>query len=162
MANFMAEFSHRLTITTREEVEMTKWKLYVDGASSENGSGAGVLLVSPEGHKITSAVQFKFNASNNEVEYEALIAGLQLANHLKIKRLSIFRDSQLVVGQVNEEYQARGKKMGTYLRKVKEELIKFKSYEILQIPRAENTNADALAKLASSRDSDILGIVPIE
>ncbi|XP_024031883.1 uncharacterized protein LOC112094642 [Morus notabilis] len=52
--------------------------------------------------------------------------------------------------------------MGAYLRKVKEELIKFKYYEILQIPRAENANADALSKLASSKGSDALGVVPIE
>ncbi|XP_024018846.1 uncharacterized protein LOC112090267 [Morus notabilis] len=161
LADFLAEFSHRPTPSTHE-VKTTRWRLYVDGASNENGSGAGVLLINPEGHKITSAVRFKFKASNNEAEYEALIAGLRLANHLKVERLGIFSDSQLVVGQVNEEYQARGEKMGAYLRKVKEELVCFKSYEILQIPRAENTNTDALAKLASSRDFDMLGIVPIE
>ena len=72
---------------------MTKWKLYVDGASSENGLGASILLISLEGHKITSAVQFKFKASNNEAESEALIAGLRLASHLKIERLNIFSDS---------------------------------------------------------------------
>ncbi|XP_024019918.1 uncharacterized protein LOC112091182 [Morus notabilis] len=105
---------------------------------------------------------FVLMVSNNEAEYEALIAGLRLENHLKNERLSIFSDSQLVVGQVNEEYQVRDEKIGAYLRKVKEELVKFKGYEILQIPRAENTNADALAKLASSRDSEKLGIVPIE
>ncbi|XP_024026071.1 uncharacterized protein K02A2.6-like [Morus notabilis] len=144
------------------EDEVTKWKLYVDGASSENGSGAGVLLISPECHKITSAVRFKFKASNKDAEYEALIAGLRLASHLKIERLSVFSDSQLVVAQVKEEYQARGEKMGAYLRKVKEEFVKFKNYEILQIPRTENVNADALTKLAFSRESDTLGVVPIE
>ncbi|XP_024018842.1 uncharacterized protein LOC112090833 [Morus notabilis] len=148
--------------TTPEGVETIEWKLYVDGASSESGSGAGVLLISPEGHKITSAVRFKFKTSNNEVEYEALIAGLRLASHLKIEKLSVFSDSQLVIGQVKEEYQARGEKMGAYLRKVKEELVKFKNYEILQIPRTENANADTLAKLASSRESDTLDVVPIE
>ncbi|XP_024025977.1 uncharacterized protein LOC112092912 [Morus notabilis] len=162
LANFLAEFSHRPAHATSGEVEVTKWKLYVDGASSENGSGAGILLISPEGHKITSAVRFNFKASNNEAEYEALIAGLRLASHLKVERLRVFSDSQLVVAQVKEEYQARGKKMGAYLRKAKEELVKFKSYEMLQIPQTENANADALAKLASSRDSDILGVVPIE
>ncbi|XP_024019781.1 uncharacterized protein LOC112091140 [Morus notabilis] len=162
LADFLAEFSHRPTPTPSEETEITKWKLYVDGASSENGSRAGVLLISPKGHKITSAVRFKFKASNNEAEYEALIAGLRLANHLKVERISVYSDSQLVVAQVKEEYQARGEKMGAYLRKVKEELVKYKNYEILQIPRAENANADALAKLASSRDSDTLGVVPIE
>ncbi|XP_024028364.1 uncharacterized protein LOC112093682 [Morus notabilis] len=162
LADFLAEFSHRPAPTASGEVEVTKWKIYVDGASSENGSGAGVLLISPEGYKITSVVRFKFKASNNEAEYEALIARLRLASHLKIERLSIFSDSQLVVAQVKEEYQVRGEKMGAYLRNVKEELVKFKNYEILQIPRAENANADALAKLASSRDSDTLGVVPIE
>ncbi|XP_024024252.1 uncharacterized protein LOC112092391 [Morus notabilis] len=162
LADFLAEFSHRPAPATPEGVETTEWKLYVDGASSESGLGAGVLLISLEGHKITSAVRFKFKASNNEAEYEALIVGLRLASHLKIERLSIFSDSQLVVGQVKEEYQARSEKIGAYLRKVKEELVKFKNYEILQIPRTKNTNADALAKLASSRDSDTLGVVPIE
>ncbi|XP_024026375.1 uncharacterized protein LOC112093026 [Morus notabilis] len=162
LVNFLVEFSHRPAPATPEGVENTEWKLYVDGASSDNGSGAGVLLISPEGHKITSAVRFKFKASNNEAKYEALIAGLRLASHLKIERLSVFSDSQLVIGQMKEEYQARGEKMRAYLRKVKEELVKFKNYEILQIPRAENVNADALAKLASSKDSDTLGVVPIE
>ncbi|XP_024024059.1 uncharacterized protein K02A2.6-like [Morus notabilis] len=162
LVDFLAEFSHRPTYTPSEETEVARWKLYVDGASSENGSGAGVLLISPEGHKITSAVRFKFKASNNEAEYEALIAGLRLANQLKVERISVYSDSQLVVAQIKEEYQARGEKMGAYLRKVKEELVKYKNYEILQIPRAENANADALAKLASSKDADTLGVVPIE
>ncbi|XP_024017454.1 uncharacterized protein LOC112090422 [Morus notabilis] len=162
LADFLAEFSHRPAPTAPEGVETAQWKLYVDGASSESGLGAGVLLISPDGHKITSAVRFKFKASNNEAKYEALIAGLRLASHLKIERLSVFSDSQLIVGQVKEEYQARGEKMGAYLRKVKEELVKFKSYEILQIPRTENVNADALVKLASTRESDTLGVVPIE
>ncbi|XP_010096980.2 uncharacterized protein LOC21407623 [Morus notabilis] len=91
------------------------------------------LIISPKGHKITSAVRFKFKASNNEAEYEALIAGLRLASHLKIERLNIFSDSQLVIAQVKEEYQAHGEKMGAYLR-----------------------------KLASSRESDTLGVIPIE
>ncbi|XP_024023264.1 uncharacterized protein K02A2.6-like [Morus notabilis] len=104
----------------------------------------------------------RFMASNNEAEYEALIAELRLASHLKIERLNIFNDSQLIVGQVKEEYQARGEKIGAYLRKVKEELVKFKNYEMLHIPRAKNANADTLAKLASSKDSDALGVIPIE
>ncbi|XP_024026980.1 uncharacterized protein LOC112093191 [Morus notabilis] len=52
--------------------------------------------------------------------------------------------------------------MGPNLRKVKKELTKFESYEILQVPRAKNTNDDALAKLASSKDLDMLGVIPIE
>ena len=52
------------------------------------------------------ALRFGFMTSNNEVEYEALIAGLELAKEIKIESLAIFSDSQFVVCQINEEYQA--------------------------------------------------------
>ena len=50
-----------------------QWTLYVDGASNEKGLGAGMMLKSPEGHKIHYALCFGFQALNNEAEYEALI-----------------------------------------------------------------------------------------
>ena len=55
------------------------WKLYVDGSSNENGAGAGVILVTPAGSRFHSALRFGFKASNNEAEYEALLAGLRIA-----------------------------------------------------------------------------------
>ena len=61
------------------------------------------------------ALRFGFKASNNEVEYKALIAGLELAKELKVESLDIFSDSQLVVCQINDEYQAREEKMAAYL-----------------------------------------------
>ena len=78
----------------------------MDGASNKNRAGAGVILVSPEGHRIHNALRFKFDASNNEAEYEALLAGLRKARELKIEELGICSDSQLVVNQVLGEYQA--------------------------------------------------------
>lgn len=74
LADFMSEFSHRPAVA--EEVEgneVTKWKLYVDGSTIENGSRAEIMLISPEGHKITAPTHFKFKASNNEADREALI-----------------------------------------------------------------------------------------
>ena len=55
------------------------------------------MLISPKGHKITCALKFGFKASNNEAEYEALLAGLRLAKKMKVGYLQIFSDSQLVV-----------------------------------------------------------------
>ena len=52
-----------------------QWTLFVDGASNENGSGAGTILISPAGHKIHCVIRFRFQASNNKAEYEAFIAG---------------------------------------------------------------------------------------
>ena len=52
----------------------------MDGASNDTGSRAGMILISPEGHKIHCAIHFGFKASNKKAENEALIAGLHLAH----------------------------------------------------------------------------------
>ncbi|GKV24229.1 hypothetical protein SLEP1_g33864 [Rubroshorea leprosula] len=63
--------------------EPNDWTLYVDGASSSKGSGAGALLIGPEGYRSEHALKFNFDATNNMAEYEALLLGLQLALELK-------------------------------------------------------------------------------
>lgn len=125
--------------------ERPSWELYVDGSSSEQGAGAGVMLISPGGHRILCALRFGFQATNNEVEYEALLAGLRLAKEVRAEALVIFSDSQLVVNQIRGEYQAKGSKMVAYLQKVRELLGAFEKYEIRQIPCSQNPHADALA-----------------
>ena len=79
---------------------------------------------------------FGFQASNNEAEYEALISGLNLAKKMKVESLEIYKDSQLIVCQVTDEYQARGEKMVAYLQKAKDLLSSFSSYTIQQVSRA--------------------------
>ena len=56
-----------------------------------------MMLISPKGHNIHCAIHFGFKASNNEAEYEALIAGLRLMLELQACNVKIFSDSQLVV-----------------------------------------------------------------
>ena len=97
----------------------------MDGASNEGGVGDGIVMTGPEGHKMYCALRFRFEASNNEAEYETLLAGLRLARELKVTHLHVFSDSQLVVFQVKGEYQARGPKMVAYLAKVKGYLDQF-------------------------------------
>ena len=67
----------------------------MDGSSNNGRSIAGLILVSPEGHQIHCALKFGFKASNNE--YEALLAGLELAKKMKVESLDIFSDSHLIV-----------------------------------------------------------------
>ena len=81
---------------------------------------------------------------------------------MNIKVLDIYSDSQLVVNQVMGEYQARGLKMVAYLNKTKDLLAQFDKYTLQQVPRDQNSNADALAKLASAKDANTLNIVPVE
>ena len=73
--------------------------MYVDGASNKKTSGAGILLISPNDQVYEYALKFAFKASNNAAEYEALIAGLQIARELGDRHLHIFNDSQLVVNR---------------------------------------------------------------
>ena len=102
----------------------------MDNASNDTGSRAGMMLISPEGHKIHCAIHFEFKVLNNE----ALIMGLHLACQLQVHNMKIFSDSQLVVNQVNEFYLARGEKMAAYLDKAKEQLILFFAAPIEIIP----------------------------
>ena len=108
------------------------------------------------------ALRFGFKASNNEAEYEALIVGLKLAKEMKVESLDIFSDSQLVVCQINKQYQAREEKMATYLLKAKKLVGSLSSYTIRQISRSQNAEVDALARLASARDADQLRFIPME
>ena len=79
LVDFIAEFTFPSEEDRDGQKEPPKWRLFVDGSSNENGSGAGLMLVSPENHRISSALRFTFKASNNDAEYEAMIAGLKLA-----------------------------------------------------------------------------------
>ena len=76
--------------------------LSVDGLSNINGAGIGLVLTLPEGDLIQQVIRCGFKATNNEAEYKALIAGLNLAKDMGIKKLDTRSNSQLVVNQLLE------------------------------------------------------------
>nr|GEV33096.1 reverse transcriptase domain-containing protein [Tanacetum cinerariifolium] len=78
----------------RGQLKTKKRKIYMDGASSSNGSRAGLMLVSPEGKEYTYTFRFEFDTTNNEEKYEALLAGLRITAGMKIQKMNIFVDSQ--------------------------------------------------------------------
>uniref|UniRef100_A0A251VBH2 Putative ribonuclease H-like domain-containing protein n=1 Tax=Helianthus annuus TaxID=4232 RepID=A0A251VBH2_HELAN len=153
LADFLVEVPSQKTeevnTTTTEPSNPEAWKLFTDGASSVEGSGAGVILINPEGLEFTYALRFNFQTTNNEAEYEALIAGLRLAKEMKVKKLEVFTDSLLVSSQVNDSYVAKEPNMRRYKEKSKELMNTFQACNIKQIPRSQNKKADALSKLAS-------------
>ncbi|GJZ97053.1 reverse transcriptase domain-containing protein [Tanacetum coccineum] len=126
------------------------WVLFTDGSSCIDGSGAGLIITNPEGMEFTYALRFWFNATNNEVEYEALIAGLRIAGQMGVQNLQGNVDSKLVANQVNGVYIAKESSMIKYLEKVKNLASTFKEFSIKQVPRGENKKADALSKIAST------------
>ena len=134
----------------------------VDGAAKAQGSGAGLILTSPDGIDVEYALRFGFQASNNEAEYEVVIAGLNLAHSIEADQLEVCSDSQLVVKQIEDYYEAKGEKMILYLKKVRELLKKFIRVQVRHVPRTENSQADALAKLATTSQEDLDRRVPVE
>ena len=126
------------------------WTLNVDGASLQIGAGIGFQLKSPTGEKIEQEIQLGLSVSNNESEYEAILAGIELEATVSADKLLIRSDSQLVVGQVNEKYESRDPRMTKYVSLVKQRLDSFSSWKLEHIPRDCNEKADALAAVAAS------------
>ena len=90
-----------------------------------------------------------FPTTNNEAEYQALVAGLDLAKVAGATSVVIYCDSQVVTNQVNGDYKCKGEKMKRNLDQVKRRVDDIKA-KIIQIPRGENEQADHLAKAASA------------
>ncbi|KAM2985847.1 hypothetical protein FF2_006193 [Malus domestica] len=167
MTDFIADFTYPVDIVSTpkevvtllsesQKIEPTapSWSLYVDSSSNQQGCGAGLVLTTPDKVAMKYALRFKFKASNNEAEYEALLAGLRLAKHLGVKQIDIFSDSQLVVNQVTNNFDTKDSSMAAYMAQP-QLLLKHFHYQIIQIPRAANSHADALAHLASAVEDKI-------
>ena len=134
----------------------------MDGDANAQGNGAGLILTSPDGIDVDYALKFRFQASNNEAEYEAIIVGLKLAHSMEADQLEICSDSQLVVRQIEDSYEVKGEKMILYLKKVCELLKKFVRVQVRHVPRTENPRAYALAKLATMSQEDLDGRIPVK
>ena len=134
------------------------WKLYFDDASSLEVDEhqhirrvkveVGLVYVTPTGGIIHQSINILDTKTNNEAEYEALILGLEIALHMDIQNIHIFGDSQLVVNQVTGDFKVYKPELSRYCKKVTALLTRFAHATIQNIPRAENSQADALAKLA--------------
>ncbi|GJX60221.1 reverse transcriptase domain-containing protein [Tanacetum coccineum] len=120
LADFIVERPEEESPDTLMEVEEElpePWILFTDGSSCTDGSGAGLILTNPEGMEFTYALRFRFDATNNEAEYEALIVGLRIAEQMGVKNLQANVGSRLVANQVNGMYVAKEVDMIRYLEK---------------------------------------------
>nr|GEX32476.1 reverse transcriptase domain-containing protein [Tanacetum cinerariifolium] len=134
------------TAVTQEE----PWMLFTDGSSCVDGSGAGLILTNPEGVEFTYALRFQFAASNNEAEYEALVAGLLIVTQMRVKNIQVNVESKLVANQVLGTYVEKEDSMIKYLEIVKGLVNGFTTFSISQVSRSKNKQADALSKIAST------------
>ncbi|KAL5546495.1 hypothetical protein UlMin_006182 [Ulmus minor] len=145
LADFIADFAPSAQAQANSELlaiatpPYSSWTLSVDGSSNMSGAGLGLVLISPEGDIIQQAIKCGFKATNNEAEYEALIAGLMLAKDMGIWKLDMI----------------------SYLAHVKKLQTSFDEFNITQVPRLENTHADLLANLGSSVPATTSHTIPL-
>ena len=134
------------------------WEMYFDGASSirptkgkqipKIRAGIGLVFVTPEGGIVQYSFAMTEPCTNNEAEYEALITGLELALKLKIKKLQVYGDSQLIISKVLGEYRVLKPELIKYHGKALELMKEIPEVTYEKVSRASNGKADALARVA--------------
>ncbi|GAA0151078.1 hypothetical protein LIER_09872 [Lithospermum erythrorhizon] len=143
--------------------EVPKWILYVDGASNDKGAGVGILIQGVDGEQFEYAMSFSFNdATNNEVEYEAMVAGLQMAKYLAIDHLKVRGDLKLFIEQVRGDRGVKNDVMKNYHAKALFLVQGFEYVIFEHIPRTENEHADHLSQLPITYYDEMSSHVKIE
>ncbi|XP_022642973.1 uncharacterized protein LOC111242702 [Vigna radiata var. radiata] len=150
----LADFATELPVFGSDQ-----WTLYVDGASGRQASGAGIVLEGPNGFLLEYSLVFKFKTSDNHAEYEALVARLGLAKDMGARNMVCRTDSQLVVGQMNWEFQVKEDHLLKYFHRATSLVETFEKVVIQHIPREQNTRADMLSKLSSGKEKGQLTTV---
>ena len=108
------------------------------------------------------SLRLEFLATNNEVEYEALLERIAMVRLLGGEMVELYSNSRLIVGQVNGDFEARDERMQRYLAKVQNARAQFKGFILKQIPRRQNSYADSLVMLVTSLESSLPRVVVIE
>ena len=120
-----------------------------DGAVSKEGAEAGILVKPQIGEPKLFSYKLHFKCRNNVAEYEALVLGLKVLKDLQVEKINIQGDSELIIKQVQGEYQTKNPRLRLYRNLVLDLIKGIKEYEFTVIPRKKNMEADSLAVSAS-------------
>ncbi len=125
------------------------YRLFSDGGSRENpGNAAWAFFIFDDNDNLVCFdAKFIGQATNNFAEYSALLAGLNQAIKLSIKKINCFLDSELVVKQLNGDYKVNNIDIKKFVEQIKELTINFDIIEFIHIPRENNKFADKLVNI---------------
>ena len=143
MADFIAEYTQS---EGKGAEGLRLWSIHTDESLNQHVGGAGVVIQTPKGDKIKCMIRLDFPTTNNEAEYEALVAGLDLAKAAGAENMIIHYDSQVITSQINGDYEYRNERIKKYLEEVKNRISSLE-VKFVQILREENEYADRLAKI---------------
>ena len=140
LADFVTEWTD--TQLPPPQIQAECWTMYFDGSVMKTGAGAGLLFISPLGVHMRYVIRLHFPASNNIMEYEALLSDLRIAIELGIKRLDVRGDSQLITDQVMKEATCHDEKLEAYCNAVCPLEDRFDGLELNHIVRKYNEEVD--------------------
>jgi len=146
-SKFLADFS-ALTPPPTLSVE---WTLYLDDSSNRTMCGAGAVLEGLGDLLLEQALQFRFNVINNQTEYEALLARLNLAYDMGTREVVCKSDSEVMIGQVKGDFEVKEPLLQKYYHTFRNSMTWFKKATLEHIRRQENKCVDALSRLSTSK-----------
>lgn len=124
--------------------------ILADGAARGNPGPAAIgVVIMDETESILRELSWTIGkATNNQAEYQALIAGLEAAAEMRAIRVTVNMDSELVVRQLQGIYKVKSPKLAPLFQRAWELRSRFESFLIAHVPRERNRRADALANRA--------------
>jgi ribonuclease HI len=130
-------------------VQLKLWELFFYGLVCSKGQGAGCVIVSPNDTFIDLSIRLEFACTNNQVEYEALLHGIDNLRDLGERDVDVFGESNLIVQQVKGDSQCLDGVLNSYRDRCLDIIKLFDTFSIKHIPREENSRANQLALQAS-------------
>lgn len=132
---------------------MSKLIIYTDGGSRGNPglAGAGAIIYDENRKVVAEISEFLGTATNNQAEYQAIIAAIKKAVALGASEAEFYMDSELAVKQLNREYKVKNKDLAPLFLAVYNLTLSFKKISFTHIPREMNKEADRLANEAMDR-----------
>ena len=126
---------------------------YTDGGARGNPgpAGIGARLLTADGTLVDELSDVIGDATNNVAEYEALLAGLELALDRGVERLTVFLDSELVVRQLTGQYKVKNADLKALHAEAARRLRGFREVDVKHIRREQNGDADRLVNEALDR-----------
>jgi len=132
---------------------MEKIIIHSDGGARGNPgpAGIGAVLNDEKGEVLAEISRYIGETTNNQAEYQALIAGMEKAKDLFAEELICYLDSELVVKQLNREYKVKNAELATQFLKVHNLSLSFKKIKYVHVRREQNKEADLLANAAMDK-----------
>lgn len=130
------------------------YKLFSDGGARGNPGPAAIgAVLYQDDEELATVSEYIGETTNNQAEYRAILAGVELALEKGVKELECFLDSELIVEQLNQRYKVKDKELAKLFVKVWNLTLKFDKISFTHVRREGNKRADQLVNQALDKQA---------